>query len=346
MTGTSLDGLDVALVCIDGAGADIKATLVDAASRSLGDLAPRLRALASNQPHAAIEFAAAARDLAIAHADAILALDGPTIDFAVCHGQTILHRPPLSWQILNPAVVAATIDRPVLSDLRAADLARGGQGAPITPMADAVLFRNAPADSVIVNLGGFCNISVLDAPERGGDVCACNHILDGVARRLLNARFDANGDAAASGRVRGDLVARIADALDGQAASGRSLGSGDECDDLLAALAAETTGPDLAASACRAIAERIARSTDGRPLVLAGGGARNRTLVAAIRDAAGGDVRLSDEFGAPVGHREAMGMAVLGALCQDGDSITIPDVTGRSPGPCVCGSWTGLEMRR
>ena len=114
-------------------------------------------------------------------------------DLVVAHGQTVFHAPPASWQLLNAAPIARAVRAPVVFDLRQADLAAGGQGAPITPLADWIMLRAhgpAAAGRAIVNLGGFCNVTILPSgagPEgvRGMDVCPCNHLLDGVARRRV-----------------------------------------------------------------------------------------------------------------------------------------------------------------
>src|SRR5690606_34298498 len=97
-------------------------------------------------------------------------------DLVAVHGQTVHHEPPVSWQLVNPWPIAQYADCPVVTDLRGADLAAGGQGAPITPIADWLLFRDRREGAggrqtrVVVNLGGFCNITLLPgrSPPTGG----------------------------------------------------------------------------------------------------------------------------------------------------------------------------------
>src|SRR5690349_11659226 len=132
MTGTSIDALDASLVEIDGHGLAMRAKPVRNLTRDLGDLAPRLRALAEQQPMTAGQIAAIARDFALLHASAILELlAGEKADLICVHGQTVFHQPPLSWQLMQPAPIAQAVGCPVVYDLRQADLAAGGQGAPI-----------------------------------------------------------------------------------------------------------------------------------------------------------------------------------------------------------------------
>jgi len=279
-------------------------------------------------------------------------LGGVQVDLVCAHGQTVYHKPPVSWQLLNAAPIAEFVRAPVVFDLRAADLAAGGQGAPITPIADLAMFGDREESRVIVNLGGFCNITVLPAGERaavldlvdGFDLCACNHVLDRVAREVLGAPFDEDGKIALSGCENGDAADDLRRRLESQRGAGRSLGTGDEVGSWIVEHRSCVSAADLAASACAALGGVIGRAISGiglnRPrVVLAGGGVFNAALVAAIESACGGSVVLSDTLGVPVAYREAMAMAVLGALCQDRVPITLPRVTGcRRPAP-VAGVW-------
>src|SRR5262245_9739095 len=135
MTGTSIDALDAALVRIEGRGLDMHADLVRGISRPLADLAPPLRALANQEPATAAHIARLAHRLAMLHVEVIrVLLVGDRPELIAIHGQTVFHAPPISWQLFNPAPIANAFDTPVVFDLRAADLAGGGQGAPITPL--------------------------------------------------------------------------------------------------------------------------------------------------------------------------------------------------------------------
>lgn len=361
MTGTSIDGLDAALVRVEGRGLDIRPSLVGFQSRPLGDLAPRLRALAEQQPTTAREIAALARDFSLAHADAAKALlaehPAGAPDFIAVHGQTVYHAPPLSWQLFNPAPLAAAIDAPVIHDLRATDLAMGGQGAPITPLADFLFFGHDQEPRAVVNLGGFCNVTLLPAGPRaqettlgirGFDVCACNHLLDGIARKLLQQPFDEGGAAALSGTVHADALEDLSGVLASQrrsaAGTTRSLGTGDELTDWISRFRAHIAPADLAATACEGLGQFIARAlTDGDTppgrILLAGGGVRNAALVQAIGEWSSGRVEPTDAHGLPSQAREAAEIAVLGALAVDGLPITLSAVTGVAVPP-VSGTLT------
>jgi 1,6-anhydro-N-acetylmuramate kinase len=363
MSGTSMDGVDAVLVRARGEGFGLHAVeVVGSASAELGGRAT-LERLASGEAVAPADIARAALDLGEAYAAAGRAacnaagIDQP--DLVCAHGQTVWHRPPLGWQVFNPWPLAAAMGCPVVYDLRGADLAGGGQGAPVTPLADWVLFRSERATRVIVNLGGFCNITVLPAwgtdDGPGGvaacDVCACNQVLDAAARAVLGQGFDPEGSHAARGRADAVATAELRGVLDAQAGAARSLGSGDEAAGWVTRWTGELVADDLLASACAGVGGAIAggvrralgglAADGGVEFVLAGGSAYNRALVAAITHGLGGTVRSIEEIGTGMGpsQREGACFAVLGLLLADGVEITLPGVTGRAGPIPLSGAW-------
>ncbi len=331
MTGTSLDGLDVVLTRIEGEALAMHATFDRMASRSFpDDLRQTLRSLASARAQPAAQFVRAARELGHFHAELLADfLQGTPVDFIVAHGQTIFHdgASHLSWQLLDPWPIVQRLKVPVCCDLRQANLIAGGPGAPITPLADWVIFRER-ADCVI-NLGGIANVSVLSADPaqvRGRDVGPCNLLMDGLCQRLFNEPYDRNGRHSAAGRVQSEVVDIVRRRIDNVVA-GQSLGreqfNDAWLDELAAALREKANPADALRSAIEAVACVIANSLVGRSIV-AGGGMHNSTLLAAIREHYRGQVVEIDELAIAPQAREAMGFAVLGALSQDGVPITSP----------------------
>lgn len=324
MTGTSMDGIDAALVRMVGEGSAKRAELLRYTSEPLGELSDRLRRAATQVAMTAGEFAALAWDFGLLHTEAISRLLGSqsAADLIAVHGQTIFHQPPHSWQLINPAPIAARFKCPVAYDLRQADLALGGQGAPITPAADWILFRKPGTSRAIVNLGGFCNVTILPANQsdaesdvRGFDVCACNQVLDAVARQALSQSFDLDGQSAMSGQVKSDAVQALLDVLHRQSSAGRSLGTGDEAGMWVEQYKGEMRGEDIAATAVAAVGQCIAAAIqkyDVDEILVAGGGARNAALMAQIGKAASKPVWMTEVAGVPVEAREAMCIAVLG----------------------------------
>ncbi len=362
MTGTSIDGIDAAVVRIRGRGVSMHATFLCLASLPLGRCEGPLRRLAAQEPMTAGEIARLMSDFATLHADACReawkdARDShgapPSPDLVAAHGQTVFHQPPHSWQLFQPAPLAAAIGAPVVCDLRQADLAAGGQGAPLTPLADAMLFARPGTPVHVVNLGGFCNVTILPpategADEssrleqlrriRGHDVCPCNHLLDEIARRGMGRPYDSDGREAMTGRADGSMRREVRDMLEAVGRDGRSLGTGDELGTFATRLLEIASPADAAATVCAAIAD-LAASTlpDQGPVFLLGGGARNERLVQEFNRAAGRG-RVEAAPMAPEA-REAACWAVLGALAQDGVDVSLAGVTGR--GPCrPAGLWT------
>ncbi len=358
MTGTSLDAIDTAAVRITGRGLTARATFMGQASADFGSLADRLRRAQRQEPLTAGSFAALSRDLAIAHLPPLreLAHRHGHPDLVVVHGQTLFHHPPLSLQLINPSVIAHDLNCTVVSNLRAADLAAGGQGAPITPLADWMLFRARRTWRAIVNLGGFSNATIIppepsgETPRsrreswatlvRGADLCLCNQLLDHLARTRSGVPFDHDGALARSGVVALGPSGALRALLDSQRLAGRSLGTSDEILERASETVSTLSPPDALATATEAIAVTIAIALKDHlafkapaervRVIVAGGGARNRTLVGALARAVGAPVDPSVTLGIPDDARESVAMALLGALGLDGVAVTVPSITGRT----------------
>lgn len=354
MSGTSMDALDVALVEARGAGLQISIRLERVCTRPLGEIGRRLERLALGHPHTAEEITRLGYDFALLHLEVLQHLLGDDVpDLVAVHGQTVYHQPPLSWQLFNPAPVAAGLGVPVVCDLRSADLALGGQGAPITPLADWVMFRHPTERRIVANLGGFANCTFLPpAPDgedanlwiqsvQGRDVCVCNLLLNRLSQQCLGQPYDRDGSTAMEGKVNEGLFEELRIMLGRQAVQNRSLGTGDEHFDWVESHRMRISAGDLLRTTCAAIGEVVTANMDADLVILAGGGTRNRALVKEIRSRSPIPVVLSDELGIPSAYREAMAMAVLGALAMDGVSTTLVQVTGASRA-VVGGVWTKL----
>jgi len=368
MTGTSIDALDAALVAIDGQGLAMRATFLHGVAEPLGTLAPQLRGFAEQQPMTAGEIAFLSRDFAILHARVVerLLAESSTpcekVALVCVHGQTVFHAPPHSWQLFEPAPLAHALRIPIVCNLRQADLASGGQGAPITPLADAVLFADVvdpfangmttsdhrmPNPVAIVNLGGFANYTTFGEPKdiidpttiSGGDLCACNQLLDAVARDVLHHPYDIDGNCALAGSIHDEAFEDLQSILRVQSFSRRSLGTGDEVGEWLNRFRIHVAPNDLARTACEAIASVIVERVRVDNIILAGGGVRNRGLVRAIAACGPAGVTTTAQHGVPIEFREAACFAVLGALCQDRVPITLGNVTGVQTSP-ISGQWT------
>ncbi|MEU4641389.1 anhydro-N-acetylmuramic acid kinase [Micromonospora sp. NPDC023814] len=284
-------------------------------------------------------------------------LAGGAVDAVVSPGQTVFHwvdggRARGTLQLGTVARVAARVGVPVLSDLRSADVAAGGQGAPLVPAFDALLLDPADgaAPRAALNLGGIANLTVVapGAPVLGYDVGPANALLDAAARRLLGRPCDLDGARAAAGRVHpGLLDALLAEpyyAAPPPKSTGKELFHASYLDARLAALGESVPADDVLATLTELTARVVAAECDRHgvtEVVAAGGGVRNSTLTARLAALGAGRWRLrtTDELGVPVQAKEAYAFALLGWLSWHGLPGALPSVTGATRA-AVLGSWT------
>ena len=220
MSGTSADGIDVALVRI--APRKQRPSLTLLAHESFAFPAALRRAVLQAMNAKATSTAELARlhwRLGLAYAEAVTAtLERHTvkIDLIGCHGQTLYHQPraevyagrrfACTWQLGEAAAIAAAAGVPVVSNFRPADMLAGGQGAPLIPLLDYALFADAKRGRVLQNIGGIGNLTAIPAGENVDKVIAFdtgpgNMVIDALAQTLLGKRFDPNGTFAARGKV-------------------------------------------------------------------------------------------------------------------------------------------------
>ena len=367
MSGTSADSIDVAVCRIEGEPERVE--LVHYAERPLD---PEIKASVRSAVRLGL------RELSELHvrvgerfAEACLAtlaragLSPRDVDLVGSHGQTVYHHSSISGairstlQVGDGDVIAERTGLTVICDFRARDIAAGGEGAPVTPRADMVLFAEGdPAGSwrrAVLNLGGIANVTVLDPdPARivGFDTGPANALLDRLAYRISDGAlaYDRDGRLARSGKTNGSVVETLL-VSDPYLARSPPKSTGFEMygDDFVARAAALHGGldADLMATLTEFTARSVALAFDRhvradppvREVVAAGGGVKNPALleriVALLHPIR---VRLSDEFGVPSDAREAMGFAVLADLALRGRPTSLPAVTGALR-PVVLGKW-------
>ncbi|MGY4894449.1 anhydro-N-acetylmuramic acid kinase [Micromonospora aurantiaca (nom. illeg.)] len=359
MSGTSYDGVDVVAAEFTADGDTLR--LRPLGHRELAypdDLRAEIGALL---PPAATTIEAVCRldnRLGEVFAEAAAAgveLAGGTADAVVSPGQTVFHwvedgRVRGTLQLGVPARVAARVGVPVLHDLRSADVAAGGQGAPLVPAFDALLLDPEAGARAALNLGGIANLTVVapGAPVLGYDVGPANALLDAAARRFLDRPCDVDGARAAAGRVHAALLARLLAepyyAAPPPKSTGKELFHGGYLDAALAALGEPVAADDVLATLTELTARTVAGACDRHrvtEVVAAGGGVRNPTLRARLAALGAGRWRLrtTDELGVPAQAKEAYAFALLGWLSWHGLPGAVPSVTGASRA-AVLGSWT------
>lgn len=344
MTGTSMDGLDVCLLDIEGQGLDMKVKLLNQGSFELNNFRIPFQEISKTHSASIPDLLQLALDFGRFHATSIKSMIKNTkIDLICVHGQTLYHKPPLSLQLMNPFPIAAELKTPVVYDLRAMDLACGGEGAPITPIADQILYQISKP-TVILNFGGFCNYTLINKTNKkteitGGDICACNLILNQLSRHFFNKPYDEDGKLGLQGKLNLTLFPFVSHMLKSQSDRKKSLGTNDDDAQQIIKKSEKIPPHDVLRTVCCAIAEVIAsRVSPAEEIILAGGGAFNHCITTELQYRFAGTVKTSQEMGVPAEIREAACFAILGALCQDRVSIIIPAITGGKHS-CISGAW-------
>jgi anhydro-N-acetylmuramic acid kinase len=349
MSGTSLDGIDVACADLEMVGDVLHCWYLGLASSPFDD-SLRDRVVAAMPPclPGAGELCVLHADLGDAYAAAFAAardeLAGGRADLAVLHGQTFYHwidqsgRARGTLQLGNSSAVAERTGMPVVFDLRSRDIAAGGQGAPLVPVFDALLLADRATRCAAVNLGGIANLTVVDGGQvvAGYDVGPAGAVMDPAAEWASAGalRYDVDGAIAARGRVCEPLLVRLKEdpyyLFRGPRSTGREHFNADYLRAMadLATADAEVpggdviSGADLVATVTRLLVDLLAEAAVRHQLaemVLAGGGSKNSTALRWLRDELPGvRVCTTDELGIPVQAKEALAFAVLGFLSWNG----------------------------
>ncbi len=346
MSGTSLDGVDVALIETDGR--QIKA-LGPSGYRPYSEPERRLlrQALAEavNLPerHARPGILhEAERAVTIAHAEAVAAFIAQNritcedIDIVGFHGQTVLHRPErrLTVQIGDAGALAKAIHIPVMHDFRAADVEAGGQGAPFVPVYHRALAQSLGREGpiAVVNIGGVSNVTYIDGNDT---LIACdtgpgNALLDDFMFRTLNQPFDREGRLAAPGRPDETWIARGLELPFFALPPPKSL----DRNDFASLKLREMSPADGAATLTAFTAAAIARIVPllprpPRSWIICGGGARNLTMLRMLRERlAPATVEAADALGWSSDAIEAQAFGFLAARGLKGLPLSYPATTG------------------
>jgi anhydro-N-acetylmuramic acid kinase len=365
MSGTSADGIDVALVKISPSAHQPKLKLLAHHSVSYPKALRRavLSAMNARQTSAA-ELARLNWRLGMAYAEAVNEASekySVKLDLVGCHGQTIYHqgRPAAyagrsfacTWQLGQPALIAARIGVPVISNFRPADMAAGGQGAPLVPLLDFVFFAHARRARVLQNIGGIGNLTFIPAAAKPDEVIAFdtgpgNMVIDALMERLFHKPFDRNGSIAKRGQILSHVIDRLMRdryfAAPPPKSAGREQYGAEFAARLLKLCKEQSAKPeDAIATATAFTVETIAVSYDrfvqpragsgAVDYIVSGGGAKNSTLLEMLRERLqplGCKILRSDDVGLPSQAKEAVAFALLAWHTWHRLPGNVPSATG------------------
>ena len=366
MSGTSLDGVDAVIARLDGSGPsmtiNVQGTAHHAYPTAVREAVLRLSSPEPASIRTLTRLNARLPTLyaqAVADALADAGLDRSALDLVGSHGQTVQHLPEptacageavrATLQLGTPSTLAQHLGVPVVGDFRAADMALGGQGAPLAPYFDYVAFRSEGTTRLLLNLGGIANVTLLPAEAERGDVRAfdtgpANMVIDALAQRLFDAPYDAGGAHADRGTADHDL---LADLLNGDyfhtpppKSTGREAFGAAYTERLLQKAQAQDLSPEdtiatatllTAASAYQAYARYVRSEQPVDEVLLSGGGVHNDTLRRMLADAfAPIPVDTTAAHGVDPDVKEALCFAVLAHETLNGVPTSLPSVTGAS----------------
>jgi anhydro-N-acetylmuramic acid kinase len=352
MSGTSADGVDIAIVRIEGRGLEMSARLL---YHHHLDYKPNLKSQifeCRNQGAVPLAtLASMARDISLAYAGATIeALELSDLfpsDLAAiaAHGQTLFHDPPNTIQWLDPALIAAEVGCAVISDFRRADCAAGGEGAPLVPFADHILFSDPLRHRVLLNLGGIANITSLPAGGSLDSLLAFDtgpgNCISDFLMRYMNPEgpgVDIDGALASHGSPDEAIVLKMLAMPFFKNAPPKST-DGPAMIDLFTQTIKDFGSrgklPNNLATACLITATSIIRALrDFLPhfpdeLIASGGGVHNQILMSYLRKQLPGvPLKTTDELGVPSEAKEAIAFALLGAATLEGEPGNVPSATG------------------
>jgi anhydro-N-acetylmuramic acid kinase len=363
MSGTSADGINVALVRITERGGGRPSHTI-LAHTEYPFPAPVRRAVLNMMNAQSARVADLARLnflLGELCADAVAKTARQhriKLDLVGCHGQTLYHQGieapflgrklAVTWQTGEGAVIAARLGVPVVSDFRPADMAAGGKGAPLVPFLDYALYRDPRIGRIAQNIGGIANLTAIPANAKSGQVVAFdtgpgNMLIDAVTEKHFKKRYDRDGRLAAAGRVLDSVLNRLMQATFFRQPPPKTAGReefGSSYAQEFLRLCGRTDKRDGVATATALTAKTIADAVrrfvlrkrgNFQEMVVSGGGANNPTLVAMLRNELaplGIALRFSDEFGVPTEAKEAVAFAVLAYETWHRRPSNVPSATG------------------
>ncbi|OOZ88625.1 anhydro-N-acetylmuramic acid kinase AnmK [Bacillus cereus] len=361
MSGTSLDGIDVALVRIEGSGVESKVELIHFTTVSFcNDIKSEIQQALSIETSNVQLICSLNFKLGLCFANAVKEVCKETnfsleqLDLIGSHGQTIYHQPkqdgnmiPSTLQIGEPAVIAYETNTTVISNFRTMDMAAGGQGAPLVPYSEVILYRDPSKNRLLQNIGGIGNVTVIPSQQSDRNVIAFdtgpgNMVMDEVCQRLFQLPYDQNGEIAKQGRVVDEILTYCMShpflKMNPPKSTGREQFGEKFVSELLKRYEKHSKENILttvtmftANSIVHHYKEFILPYYEIDEVILGGGGSYNRTLVEMLRNGLKDEncaIFIQEDIGYSSEAKEAIAFAILANETHHRNPSNVPSATG------------------
>lgn len=361
MSGTSLDGIDVALVRIEGSGVESKVELIHFTTISFcNDIKSEIQQALSIETSNVQLICSLNFKLGLCFANAVKEVCKETnfsleqLDLIGSHGQTIYHQPkqdgnmiPSTLQIGEPAVIAYETNTTVISNFRTMDMAAGGQGAPLVPYSEVILYRDPSKNRLLQNIGGIGNVTVIPSQQSDQNVIAFdtgpgNMVMDEVCQRLFQLPYDQNGEIAKQGRVVDEILTYCMShpflKMNPPKSTGREQFGEKFVSELLKRYEKHSKENILttvtmftANSIVHHYKEFILPYYEIDEVILGGGGSYNRTLVEMLRNGLKDEncaIFIQEDIGYSSEAKEAIAFAILANETHHRNPSNVPSATG------------------
>ena len=370
MSGTSLDGVDTALCEITGFGEESKITLIDFETYDFPEhLKNKVKRILRNKEPLLPELTSLNFELGMLFSDAVgkmlekNKMTGKDLAFVASHGQTIYHQPRdtdsllrSTLQLGEPAVIAYDHHVDVYANFRAMDMAAGGEGAPLVPYSEEILYREDKMTVALQNVGGIGNVTILPARTSGWPVYAFdtgpgNMVIDEAMKQLYSKSYDEGGKIALSGQVDHEMLAHLLEHPYLKMSYPKTTGRedfGESYTNSVLQRFSSLKRDDLIATLTYFTAKTIALSYEDfifpkmrlDKVIIGGGGAHNKALLSYLRELLNGvEVLTQEDLGFSSDAKEAMAFVILGNETYHGRPSNVIGATGAKT-PVILGSLT------
>ncbi|EKY28618.1 anhydro-N-acetylmuramic acid kinase AnmK [Clostridium celatum] len=376
MSGTSLDGIDAALVEIDNFGKKTKIKLIEFITTSIPlDVKDEIKRACSEEQSSVDLICSLNFKLGYLFAEATknvcnkAGITLENLDFIASHGQTIYHLPksrdsfiPSTLQIGEPAIIAYETGVKVVSNFRVMDMASGGEGAPLVPYSEYIIYGSDEENIALQNIGGIGNVTVI---PKGGDINSIfafdtgpgNMIIDEVCQRLFKLNYDEDGKIAANGEIQNDILDDLMSHSYINAFPPKTTGReefGQQFVDELLKKYNNKKPEDILSTVTMFTAKSIAvnyknfimNKVNLNKVIIGGGGAHNKTLLSYLKNELPNvSIVTQDDIGLSSDAKEAIAFVILGNETLNNNFSNVPSATGAKE-KVILGNITPNPIRR